>query len=30
MANKKKAYDLCRSAMEMQKILQRDNLDFVV
>ena len=30
MANKKKAYNLCRSAMEIQKILQRDNLDLVV
>lgn len=30
MANKKKSYDLCRSAMEIQKILQRDNLDLVV
>ena len=30
MSNKKKAYNLCRSAMEIQKILQRDNLDFVV
>lgn len=30
MANKRKSYDLCRSAMEIQKILQRDNLDLVV
>ena len=30
MDNKKKAYNLCRSAMEIQKILQRGNLDLVV
>lgn len=30
MANKKSSYDLCRSAMEIQKILQRDNLDLAV